>query len=191
MRSNRRTPSVPSSSAGMKTNCRSTRAASQSSRPYQHNSFFAYARQEVRQVQEGNQERERRSGRWTWLASLLILHPLRKANHRVPEEAQASSAQGDRIAAPSDSSQQTTFRLVHLQTAVLFPPAVEGLHRDLGFFTGLWGGFSVRDAHFDLPQHRYDLLWLVPLDRHDLLFLQVDFLSFHLVQKSPVTSNRG
>jgi hypothetical protein len=25
------------------------------------------------------------------------------------------------------------------QTAILFPPAVEGLHRDLGFFTGLWG----------------------------------------------------
>jgi hypothetical protein len=32
------------------------------------------------------------------------------------------------------------------------------------------------------------LLWLVPLDRHDQLFLQVDSLSFHLVQKSPVTS---
>jgi hypothetical protein len=32
------------------------------------------------------------------------------------------------------------------------------------------------------------LLWLVPLDGHDLLFLQVDSLSFHLVQKSPVTS---
>jgi uncharacterized protein YbaP (TraB family) len=33
----------------------STRAASQSSRPYQHNSFFAYARQEVRQLQKRNQ----------------------------------------------------------------------------------------------------------------------------------------
>ena len=32
------------------------------------------------------------------------------------------------------------------------------------------------------------VLWLVPLDRHDQLFLQVDFLSFPLVQKSPVTS---
>jgi hypothetical protein len=32
------------------------------------------------------------------------------------------------------------------------------------------------------------LLWFVPLDGHDLLFLQVDSLSFHLVQISPVTS---
>jgi len=32
------------------------------------------------------------------------------------------------------------------------------------------------------------LLWLVPLDGHDLLFLQVDSLSFHLVQISPVRS---
>jgi hypothetical protein len=32
------------------------------------------------------------------------------------------------------------------------------------------------------------LLWLVPLDWHDLLFLQVDSLSFHLVQISPVRS---
>jgi DNA-binding NarL/FixJ family response regulator len=47
---------------------------------------------------------------------------------------------------------------------------------------------SVRDTDFNLPQHRYDLLWLVPLDGHDPLFLQVDSLSFHLVQKSPVTS---
>src|ERR1022692_3898132 len=81
-----------------------------------------------------------------------------------------------------------SLRLVHLQTAVFLPPAVERLHGDLGFLAGLWGGFSVRDAHFNLPQHRHDLLWLVPLDRHDQLFLQVDSLSFHLVQKSPVTS---
>ncbi len=52
------------------------------------------------------------------------------------------------------------------------------LHGDLGFLAGLWGGFFVRDADFNLPQHRHDLLWLVPLDGHDLLFLQVDFLSF-------------
>jgi hypothetical protein len=52
----------------------------------------------------------------------------------------------------------------------------------------LWGGFSVRDADFNLPQHRHDLLWFVPLDWHDQLFLQVDSLSFHLVQISPVTS---
>jgi hypothetical protein len=34
------------------------------------------------------------------------------------------------------------------------------------------------------------LLWFVPLDGHDLLFLQVDSLSFHLVQISPVRSVR-
>jgi hypothetical protein len=32
------------------------------------------------------------------------------------------------------------------------------------------------------------LLWLVPLDRHVPLFLQVDSLSFHLVQILPVRS---
>ncbi len=65
------------------------------------------------------------------------------------------------------------------------------LHGDLGFLAGLWGGFFVRDADFNLPQHRHDLLWLVPLDGHDLLFLQVDSLSFHLVQISPVRSGYG
>src|ERR1700686_3877147 len=79
--------------------------------------------------------------------------------------------------------------LVHLQTAVFLPPAVERLDGDLGFLAGLWGGLSVRDAYFNLPQHRYDLLWLVPLDWHDQLFLQVDSLSFHLVQILPVTSH--
>jgi len=44
----------------------------------------------MRQLQKGDQEREQRSGRWTWLAQLLILHPLRKTDHRVPEETQAS-----------------------------------------------------------------------------------------------------
>src|ERR1700675_3434211 len=78
--------------------------------------------------------------------------------------------------------------LVHLQTAVFLPPAVERLDGDLGFLADLWGGLSVRDAYFNLPQHRYDLLWLVPLDWHDQLFLQVDSLSFHLVQILPVTS---
>ena len=78
--------------------------------------------------------------------------------------------------------------LVHLQTAVFLPPAVERLDGDLGFFAGLGGGFSVCDADFNLPQHRHDLLWLVPLDRHVPLFLQVDSLSFHLVQILPVRS---
>jgi len=34
------------------------------------------------------------------------------------------------------------------------------------------------------------LLWLVPLDWHNPLFLQVDSLSFHLVQILPVTSRQ-
>jgi hypothetical protein len=38
---------------------------------------------------------------------------------------------------------------VPLQSAVFLPPAVERLHRDLGFLAGLWGGFSVGDADFD------------------------------------------
>src|SRR5208337_4338103 len=78
--------------------------------------------------------------------------------------------------------------LVHLQAAVFLPPAVKRLDGDRGFFAGLWGGFSVRDADFNLPQHRHDLLWFVPLHGHDPLFLQVDSLSFHLVQTWPVRS---
>src|SRR5208337_4048789 len=38
--------------------------------------------------------------------------------------------------------------LVHLQAAVFLPPAVKRLDGDRGFFAGLWGGFSVRDADF-------------------------------------------
>jgi hypothetical protein len=76
-----------------------------------------------------------------------------------------------------------------VSTVWLITGAVERLDGDLGFLAGLWGGLSVRDADFDLPQHRYDLLWLVPLDWHDQLFLQVDSLSFHLVQLLPVTSD--
>jgi len=34
----------------------------------------------MRQLQKGDQEREQRSGRWTSLAQLLILHPLRKTD---------------------------------------------------------------------------------------------------------------
>ena len=77
----------------------------------------------------------------------------------------------------------------HLGTVVFLPAAVERLAADRGFFAGLWDRFFVRDAHFNLPQHRRDLFWLVPLDGHDPLFLQVDSLSFHLVQISPVTSH--
>src|SRR3974390_1735194 len=79
-------------------------------------------------------------------------------------------------------------RLLHFQTAVFVAPAVERLHCDGRLFAGLWGGLSVGDADFNLPQHRHDLLWLVPLDGHDPLFLQVDSLSFHLVQTLPVRS---
>jgi hypothetical protein len=68
------------------------------------------------------------------------------------------------------------------------PPAVKRLHRDCGFFAGLWGGSYVSDADFNLSQHRHDLLWLVPLEWHDRFSSQVDSLSFHLVQKWPVTS---
>jgi len=51
------------------------------------------------------------------------------------------------------------------------------------------GMFSARDLEtHGVPQHRHDLLWLVPLDRHLPLFLQVDSLSFHLVQILPVRS---
>ena len=59
--------------------------------------------------------------------------------------------------------------MVELQTAVFLPPAIERLHRDLCFLARLWRGFSVGDADFNLTQHRHDLLWLVPLDWHDLL----------------------
>jgi hypothetical protein len=49
---------------------------------------------------------------------------------------------------------------------VLLPQAAKRLHCDLGFLVGLWGGFSVCDTYFDLPQHRHDLLCFVPFDRH-------------------------
>ena len=65
-------------------------------------------------------------------------------------------------------------------TRRILPPAEVRLRCDGGFVAGLWGGFSARDAYFNLPQHRHDLLWLVPLDWHDPLFLQVDSLSFHV-----------
>jgi hypothetical protein len=65
----------------------------------------------------------------------------------------------------------------HLGTVVFLPAAVERLHGDPGFFADLWSGFFVRDGHFNLPQHRHDSLWFVPLG-HDSLFLQVDSLSF-------------
>src|SRR5713226_7006275 len=65
----------------------------------------------MRLLQKGDQGPKQRDHRRIRLASVLILWPLRKANHRVPEETQASSAQEDRIAAPSDSSPNNGPRL--------------------------------------------------------------------------------
>ena len=75
----------------------------------------------------------------------------------------------------------------HLGTVVFLPAAVERLAADRGFFAGLWDRFFVRDAHFNLPQHRHDLFWFVPLG-HDPLFPLSGFSLIHLVQISPVTS---
>src|SRR5712692_994781 len=57
----------------------------------------------MRQLQKRDQGPRQRDHRRIRLASVLILRTLRKANYRVPKETQASSAQDDRIAAPSDS----------------------------------------------------------------------------------------
>src|SRR5438128_6825751 len=65
----------------------------------------------MRLLQKGDQEPRQRDHRRIRLASVLILRTLRKANHRVPEETQASSAQDDRITAPSDSSPNNGPRL--------------------------------------------------------------------------------
>ncbi|HEX4001233.1 MAG TPA: hypothetical protein VHX36_01200, partial [Candidatus Acidoferrales bacterium] len=46
----------------------------------------------------------------------------------------------------------------------------------------------VSNGHFNLPQQRHDLLRLVTSHGHDRSSLQVNSLSFHLVQKSPVRS---
>src|SRR5229473_5464508 len=60
----------------------------------------------MRQLQKGNQAAQRSDCRRNWLSRVLILRTLWKTDHRVPEETQASSAQDDRIAAPSDSFTQ-------------------------------------------------------------------------------------
>src|SRR5713101_1746239 len=65
----------------------------------------------MRQLQKGDQGPRQRDHRRIHLASVLILRTLRKANYRVPEETQASSAQDDRITAPSDSSPNNVPRL--------------------------------------------------------------------------------
>ena len=56
----------------------------------------------MRQLQKGDQGPRRRDHRRIRLASVLILRTLRKADHRVPEEMQASSAcQDDWVVARS------------------------------------------------------------------------------------------
>src|SRR5713101_1394206 len=52
----------------------------------------------MRQLQKGNQAAQRSDCRRNWLSRVLILRTLWKTDHRVPEEAQASSAQDDRMA---------------------------------------------------------------------------------------------
>jgi hypothetical protein len=60
-------------------------------------------------------------------------------------------------------------RLVHLQPAVVLPPAVERLDRGTGegerkveaADLGCGVVFPLAMLTFDLPQHRHDLLWLV------------------------------
>src|SRR5882724_2559977 len=74
----------------------------------------------MRQLQKGDQGPRQRDHRRIRLASVLILRTLRKGNYRVPEETQASSAQDDRIAAPSDSSRNNEPRLRGLSPR-LFP----------------------------------------------------------------------
>src|SRR6266849_864891 len=75
----------------------------------------------MRQLQRGDQGPRQRDHRRIHLASVLILRTLRKANHRVPEETQASSAQDDPIAARSDSSPNNEPRLRGLLSPRLFP----------------------------------------------------------------------
>ena|SRR5271165_448582 len=56
--------------------------------------------------------------------------------------------------------------LVQFQPAELFPPGVVGLRGDRCIPAGLWGGFSVRNFQFNLPQQGYDLLRFVFFHRH-------------------------
>src|SRR2546428_13432311 len=65
----------------------------------------------MRQLQKGNQAAQRSDCRRNWFSRVLILRTLWKTDHRVPEETQASSAQDDRVAAPSDSSRNNGPRL--------------------------------------------------------------------------------
>src|SRR6266852_812602 len=77
----------------------------------------------MRQLQKGDQGPRQRDHRRIHLASVLILRTLRKANYRVPEETQASSAQDDRIAAPSDSSPNNGPRLTGIKLPSASRPA--------------------------------------------------------------------
>src|SRR5271155_4760546 len=67
------------------------------------------------------------------------------------------------------------FRLIQLQAAELFPPAVVRLNGDLCFLAGLGGVLPVCDFYFNLPQQRHNLLRLVFLHRHVQLSFRVIF----------------
>jgi hypothetical protein len=78
--------------------------------------------------------------------------------------------------------------LLHLQPAVLLPPALVSLRRDPTFLARLRRRFPVRYCHLNLPQHRYNLLRFVPLHWHLHALLPCDSLSSQLVQLPPAGS---
>jgi hypothetical protein len=77
------------------------------------------------------------------------------------------------------------FGLLHLQAAVFFAPAIEGLLHDPSLLAGLRHGLALAHQHFDLTQLTHDLLGRERFLRH----FPVPFcipVSIRLVQKSPV-----
>src|SRR5262249_2532404 len=79
-------------------------------------------------------------------------------------------------------------RLVELQPAVFFAPAVVALLGDPGIAAGLWRAIAVGHLHLDLSQQTDDLFGLVLLGWHTSAPPARDPLSRPLVQKSPVRS---
>jgi integrase len=69
----------------------------------------------------------------------------------------------------------STFCLIQLQAAELFPPAVVRLNGDLCLLASLRCALPVRYFNFNLPQQRHDLLRLVFLHRHIQLSFRVIF----------------
>jgi hypothetical protein len=64
-------------------------------------------------------------------------------------------------AACSPSKFLYPLRLFQLKHTILLVPAVVSLHRDLRLVASLRCGLAVGHPHFDLPQQRYDLAWLI------------------------------